>query len=238
VAGAAARRALGFLPENVAFHGAMTGRELMDFYARLKGAPRSRNPELLARVGLETVAGRRVATYSKGMRQRLGLAQALIGPPKLMLLDEPTSGLDPASRADVHDMIRSLKGEGATVLVSTHALREVEDRADRIAIMHESRLVSLGSLSEMRRKAAAETLVAMRVRPCSTAEILRRLPEGCRCVVRSEDSLAVAVAPAEKMALLRTAASMPELVLDLEVARPDLEDLYRRLVAASAGGGS
>jgi Cu-processing system ATP-binding protein len=237
-AGAAARRALGFLPENVAFHGAMTGRELMDFYARLKGAPRGRNAELLARVGLESVAGRRVATYSKGMRQRLGLAQALIGPPKLMLLDEPTSGLDPASRADVYEMIRSLRGEGTTLLVSTHALREMEGRADRIAIMHESRLISLGPLSEIRRRAAPETMVIMRVRPCSTSEILRRLPEECRCAVRSEDSLTVAIAPAEKMALLRAAASMPELVLDLEIVRPDLEDVYRKLVAASVGGGS
>jgi Cu-processing system ATP-binding protein len=236
-AGAAARRSLGLLPENVAFHGAMTGRELMDFYARLKGATCGRSAELLARVGLENVAGRRVATYSKGMRQRLGLAQALIGPPRLMLLDEPTSGLDPASRADVYGMIRSLRGEGTTLLVSTHALREMEDRADRIAIMHESRLISLGPLSEVRRHAAPETTIVMRVRPCSTSEILRRLPEGCRCVVRSEDSLTVAIAPAEKMALLRTAASMPELVLDLEIARPDLDDIYRRLVAASAGGG-
>jgi Cu-processing system ATP-binding protein len=171
------------------------------------------------------------------MRQRLGLAQALIGPPRLMLLDEPTSGLDPASRADVYGMIRSLRSEGTTLLVSTHALREMEDRADRIAIMHESRLISLGPLSEIRRRAAPETMVVMRVKPCSTAEILRRLPEACRCVVRSEDSLTVAIAPAGKMALLRAAASMPELVLDLEVARPDLDDIYRRLVAASAGGG-
>ena len=123
--GAKARRAIGFLPENVAFHGAMTGHELMGFYARLKGASPARNAELLARVGILDAAQRRVGTYSKGMRQRLGIAQALIGEPRLLLFDEPTSGLDPASREQVYATIERLRAEGATVLISTHALAEV-----------------------------------------------------------------------------------------------------------------
>jgi Cu-processing system ATP-binding protein len=151
-----------------------------------------------------------------------------------MLLDEPTSGLDPASRADVYEMILALKAEGSTVLVSTHALREIEGRADRIAVMHAGRLVALGPLPQVRRDAAAEMIVTMRVRPCSTAEILRRLPERVRCLVRSQDSLTVAVAPEDKMVVIRQAASMPDLVFDLEIAKPDLEDIYRNLVAAPA----
>jgi ABC-type multidrug transport system ATPase subunit len=150
--GAEARRALGFLPENVAFHGAMSGTELMKFYARLKGQPVSRNRDLLARVGLAEAADRRVSTYSKGMRQRLGLAQTLIGDPRLLLLDEPTSGLDPASRAEVFDMIDKLRADGATVLVSTHALAEVGERVDRVAVLHQGGLLRAGSLAELRRE--------------------------------------------------------------------------------------
>ena len=154
--GAQARRAIGFLPESVAFHDAMTGDELMAFYARLKGEPRQRNAELLARVGIADAAHRRVATYSKGMRQRLGIAQALIGEPRLLLFDEPTSGLDPASRRDVYVMIDTLRDSGATVLISTHALAEVENRVDRVAIMHCGRLLAAGTLAELRHGVAAE----------------------------------------------------------------------------------
>lgn len=229
-AGAASRHRLGFLPENVAFHGAMTGRELMNFYARLKGEPRGRNLELLERVGLGKAADRRVSTYSKGMRQRLGLAQALIGARELMLFDEPTSGLDPASRADVYQTIASLQAEGATILVSTHALHEIEARADRVAVMHKGRLIACGSLAEIRRAAAPEAILFLKVRPCSTAQILKRLPDHVRCVTRSEDMLALAVPPEAKLAVLRQVAEMSDLVHDIEMKSPGLEDVYRRLV--------
>src|SRR5690606_30910216 len=122
--GADARLGIGFLPESIAFHGSMTGLELMDFYSRLKGQPRRANRDLLARVGLTEAANRRVGTYSKGMRQRLGIAQALIGDPKLLIFDEPTSGLDPASRSAVYAMIGELRAAGTTVLICTHALSE------------------------------------------------------------------------------------------------------------------
>jgi Cu-processing system ATP-binding protein len=228
--GAAARAQLGFLPENVAFHGAMTGAELMAFYARLKGKPVSRNGDLLELVGLAEAAGRRVSTYSKGMRQRLGLAQTLIGNPRLLLLDEPTSGLDPASRGEVYDMIDRFRADGATVLISTHALAEVGERVDRVAVMHRGGMLAAGPLAELRRGASAEVRLRLHVRPCSTGGVLARLPAGVRCLGRDETRLELALAGERKMPVLQLLAGMSE-VEDLEMSTPGLEELYRTLVA-------
>lgn len=229
-AGAQARRTIGFLPESVAFHAAMTGRELLDFYARLKGEPRARNGELLERVGIAAAADRRVGTYSKGMRQRLGIAQALIGAPRLLLFDEPTSGLDPASRAEVHTMIGALRDRGATVLVSTHALAEVERRVDRVAIMHGGRLLAAGTLDALRRGVAADVRMRVALRPCTSGPLLAALPPGVRCVERSEASVVLALEPALKMQTLRAIAGIAT-VEDLEIAAPGLHELYEQLVA-------
>lgn len=134
-----ARRRLGYLPENVSFNPALTARELISFYARLKGQAISEALELLERVGLGSASSRRLGTYSKGMRQRLGLAQALIGSPGVLLLDEPTTGLDPALRLDFYDIVEARRAAGATVVLSSHALAELGDRAGRIIIMNRER---------------------------------------------------------------------------------------------------
>ena len=233
--GAQARRALGFLPENVAFHGAMTGTELMAFYARLKDQPVSRNRDLLATVGLAEAADRRVATYSKGMRQRLGLAQTLIGDPRLLLLDEPTSGLDPASRSELFDMIDKLRGDGATVLVSTHALAEVGERVDKVAVLHQGGLLRAGSLAELRRDTATDVRLRLRVQPCTTGAVLKALPEGVRCASRDAAHLELLVPVVHKMTVLRQLSRLPS-VEDVEMSTAGLEEVYRRLVADREGG--
>lgn len=236
--GAAARSALGFLPENVAFHGALTARESMAFYARLKGRPVRGNDALLERVGIAHAADRRVATYSKGMRQRLGIAQALIGAPRLLLFDEPTSGLDPDSRAEVYATIDELRASGATVLVSTHALEEIERRVDRAAIVHRGRLVAAGSLDELRRGAGAQLRLRLRVRPCTTTAVLAGMPEAVRCVERDVAALTL-LAPADaKMPVLRAIGALGELVEDVEIEAPGLQQLYREWIDASGAGES
>ncbi|MCW5637680.1 MAG: ABC transporter ATP-binding protein [Rubrivivax sp.] len=231
--GAEARRAIGFLPESVAFHGAMTGRELMAFYARLKGQPQRSSAALLEQVGIAHAADRRVATYSKGMRQRLGIAQALIGAPRLVLLDEPTSGLDPASRSDVYRMIGALRDGGATVLVSTHALAEVQDRVDRAAIMHRGRLLAAGTLAELRQGAAAEVRIRARVQPDAGARVLAAMPAGVRCVEHAGASLTLQAAAGAKMPALRALAEAGDLVEDVETSAPGLQELYDRLVGSA-----
>ena len=155
----AARSRVGYLPENVFFNAALTGREILSFYARLKREPVVQALGLLDLVGIETAATRRVGTYSKGMRQRLGLAQALIGDPQLLLLDEPTTGLDPALRLSFYEIVQSLRDRGATVVLSSHALAELGEQAGprRIIMMPSgpwwptARLTSSGASPNCRR---------------------------------------------------------------------------------------
>src|SRR5690606_32477566 len=182
----------------------------MAFYAGLKRQPAARNAELLEQVGIAHAADRRISTYSKGMRQRLGIAQALIGEPRLLLLDEPTSGLDPASRQAIYATIDRLRAAGATVLVSTHALAEIEDRVDRIAIMHRGRLLAAGTLADLRRGARSEVRIALAVRPCTTKRVLAALPPEARCIEADERALTVQVPAHAKMRTLRAIAQCGE----------------------------
>jgi len=231
--GVVGRRALGFLPENVAFHGALTGRESLAFYARLKGRPVGENHALLERVGIAHAADRRVSTYSKGMRQRLGIAQALIGAPRLLLFDEPTSGLDPDSRAEIYETIDELRAAGASVLVSTHALEEIERRVDRAAIVHRGRLVAAGTLDELRHGAQAQVQLRLRVRPCSAAAVLAALPAAARCTVRENDALTLLAPLSAKMPVLRALAALGEAIEDVGIETPGLQQLYRRWIDAN-----
>ena len=153
----AARQLIGYLPETVALYPNMTGFETLDFFADLKHVSRERNRELLTRVGIIEAAKKRVGTYSKGMRQRLALAQALLGQPKILLLDEPTTGLDPASRADFYRILDELRAQGTAILLSSHALAELADQADRIVIMKNGVKTADGSLQELRQNAGLPT---------------------------------------------------------------------------------
>jgi ABC-2 type transport system ATP-binding protein len=148
-----ARRRVGYLPENFRFHDWLTGYALLDFHARLAGVSparrRERIPQVLELVGLAGRGGDRVHSYSKGMTQRIGLAQAIIHEPDLVLLDEPTSALDPVGRREVRDLIRSLRTRGMTVFLNSHLLSEVEMVCDRVAIVDHGRVVRSGRLEEL-----------------------------------------------------------------------------------------
>ncbi len=150
---ARAREKLGYAPENPYFYEYLTATETLDFYARLFGIPRPerrrRAAELLERVGLAAAAGRRARQFSKGMLQRLGLAQAMVNDPQVYILDEPMTGLDPVGRYEIRQLILELKERGKTIFFSSHILADVEAICDRAAVLHEAKLVSCGTLSEL-----------------------------------------------------------------------------------------
>ncbi len=148
-----ARRRIGYLPEHPDTYRFLTGRELLLMAGRLFGLPRAalkaRITELLALVGLEAAADRRMATYSRGMLQRIGLAQALVNDPDLVILDEPTSGFDPLGRLRIREIITALRARGKTVFFSSHELSEVERVCDRVGIVVAGRLVAEGRMAEL-----------------------------------------------------------------------------------------
>jgi ABC-2 type transport system ATP-binding protein len=148
-----ARTRVGYLPEHFRFHDWLTGAGLLDFHGRLADLPaaerRCRIPEVLALVGLAGRGDERVRGYSKGMQQRLGLAQAILHRPDLVLLDEPSSALDPVGRREIRDLIRRLRGEGVTIFLNSHLLGEVEMVCDRVAIVDHGRVVRAGTLAEV-----------------------------------------------------------------------------------------
>jgi len=141
----ATRARLGFLPEHFRFHDCLTGREFLRFHGRLYGlrglALEARIDSLLLRMDLDDAADRAIGGYSKGMLQRVGLAQALLNEPELVFLDEPTSGLDPLGRLLVRDIIRELRDRGTTVFLNSHLLGEVEATCDRVSFVKEGRTV-------------------------------------------------------------------------------------------------
>jgi Cu-processing system ATP-binding protein len=219
---AAARRAVAYLPENVAFHPALTGLEQIRHYLRLRGESPALAQELLEKVGLAHAARRRIGTYSKGMRQRVGLAQALIGHPRLLVLDEPTSGLDPVSRREFYALLDELAAHGASILLSSHALTEVEARTDRIVILSKGHLVAEGTLADLRRRADLPVTLHVTARNGYATDIGKILPGA----ILVDGALHLTCPQSEKLATLGRIAGLGDKVADLDVLPPSLEDLY------------
>ncbi len=156
------KRRIGYLPEESYFYRFLTGRETVEFYARFFGlgraARKQRAAELLDMVGLAAAADRRLSEYSKGMLRRVGLAQALVGDPELIILDEPTSGLDPVGTRQVKDLVLDRKGRGCSVVLNSHLLADMEDVCDRVAILHGGKLRRIGPLAELLERGDADEL--------------------------------------------------------------------------------
>jgi Cu-processing system ATP-binding protein len=217
------RRQLGFLQENVSFYDQLTGLEVLRYFARLKGVAKHQCHELLDQVGLQHAAQRRVKTYSKGMRQRLGLAQALLGEPKLLLLDEPTVGLDPIATQDFYQRLEQLKQRGCTIILCSHVLPGVEQYIDRALIMGRGELLAEGNLHDLRHQAELPLTLKLQ------GDV--ELPEALRVhAVSSSSGIRLQVPMQQKMQVLKTAIALPGLE-NLDLHLPTLEDLYIHFTA-------
>ena len=219
------RLQLGYLPENVSFYDNLTGREVLRYFARLKRVTAQEANQLLEQVGLAEAAGRRVRTYSKGMRQRLGLAQALLGRPKLLLLDEPTVGLDPMATRDVYTTIDRLRGEGTAVILCSHVLPGVEKHVDRVAILGRGRLLAEGTMDALRQQAALP--LTIHAHPAMNDTGLKERLNGRILSLEQgeDDDLVIQIPAEEKLPVLQALMQNPGL-RDVSVEVPTLETLY------------
>lgn len=222
----AQHQSLGYLPESVAFNEAMTGREVLRFYSRLKGLSAADCEHLLELVGLTDAAGRRVGTYSKGMRQRLGLAQAMLGNPRLLFLDEPTNGLDPSLRHLFYELVNALHQAGATSVISSHALDEIEARANRFLIVKSGQVVASGTLDELFRQAALPVRMQISVAPGQASGVAERLGSEINISEMDDSMLSLSCFNGDKMAVIRRIGDLGDSVNDLQIRPPKLDEVY------------
>ena len=225
---------LGYLPESVAFYEAMTGYEVLSFYAQLKGVTKNECKKLLNLVGLGEASTRRVGTYSKGMRQRLGLAQAMLGNPQLLFLDEPTTGLDPILRQHFYELIDDLQKEGATSIISSHALHEVEARASRFVILKKGVVVACGTLDELYQQATLPIRVKVSVTPGEASTVAERMGSSVNVTEVNNQSFNMTCHINEKMPLIRHISSLGEVVEDMQIMPPKLDELYSHFMNGGA----
>jgi Cu-processing system ATP-binding protein len=221
------RRAIGYLPENVVFYDNLSGLETLAFFARLKGVDRAECGPMLERVGLSAAADRRVKGYSKGMRQRLGFAQALLGKPKLLFLDEPTTGLDPEGIRDFYRILKQMKDEGATVLLTSHILSEIQERVDRLAIMKTGKVQAIGTVQSLREAMALPMWFELRLALGGESLLRRALAAIEVSEIRVDGGRVSVHCPrASKMAVLQAISTINGHTNDLQIREPSLEDVF------------
>lgn len=222
-----ARRHIGYLPENVVLYDNLSGMETLRFFARLKGAPSSQCEPTLARVGLAHAATRPLREYSKGMRQRLGFAQALLGAPRVLFLDEPSNGLDPQAIRDFYATLRGLRDAGVTIIITSHILAELQERVDRLAIMTAGKIQALGSVQELRDQMHMPLTLELRLEPGDVVLAQQALHQlaGVSSVA-TDDGLQVSCPRAAKMVVLGVLTGLGARFLDLNIREPSLEDVF------------
>lgn len=226
---------VGYMPEQMGFYEELTARQNLFYIARLNGLGREeahrRIDEVLERVGLADMANRPVGTFSRGMRQRLGVAEVLLKRPQLVILDEPTQGLDPEVARRFLQMVRDLKAEGVTVLLSSHLLHQVQAVCDRVGLFHRGRMVLEGSVPELARKVlgrAYHIQVEAEGSPQALLQALERLPDAVDVVQEDGDRYRVTAHRDLRAEAAEAVVKAGGRLLGLEVEVPSLDDIYAR----------
>lgn len=225
------KKLIAYVPEKVAFYSNLSALETLHFFSDLKGLPRSQCLEVLERVGLGNFAGVRVGTFSKGMSQRVGVAQALLGKPRLLVLDEPTSGLDPLGVVEFKQLIQELNREGITILFTSHIMSEVEELAQRIGIMQGGKVRAIDSISGLKAQMKLLPKLEIKLEVPSQQLITAILAVGAADAELDGEILRVTCRPGLKAEVLAAIKSVGSRVIDLRTLEPSLEEVFIRFLS-------
>ncbi len=234
------KRRVGYLPDAVGFYDELSARENLRYTARLNAMrgneAEARIERALARMGLKEVADERVATYSRGMRQRLGLAEILLRAPHVAILDEPTLGLDPEGAREFLQTVRTLKSEGMTVLLSSHLLHQVQAVCDRVGLFHRGRMVLQGSVDSLAREVlGAGWRVRLEAEGEALGKALRAVPGVRGASAAGPNVWRVDADTDVRPALVRAAIAAGARVSGIGTERPGLDEVYARYFREHAG---
>lgn len=222
----------GYLPENIVFYDHLSGFETLLFFAKIKGAPHEEVTRLLGVVGLAEAAQRKVGEYSKGMRQRLGLAQALLAEPDILFLDEPTTGLDPEGIGVFYDILNDVKAKGVTIVLTSHILKEIQDKVDRLGIVGGGRLLAAGTVRELRSALGLKPTIRVSCRGDNKPLREAASEAGGEILFYNDDMVTIKCRPEEKMGLLKAVMCNEAIVKDVELIEPSLEDVFMKYAGA------
>ncbi|MBX3249022.1 MAG: ABC transporter ATP-binding protein [Myxococcales bacterium] len=231
------RNRLAYLPESVAFAESLTGREVVAFFASARGVARARVDEVLERVGLADARRRAVRGYSRGMRQRLGLAVALVAPSDLLILDEPTGGLDQDALSLLWSVLDEWRAAGRIVLLASHEIALLEHRVDRLALLSEGRRVAEGTPADLRRTAGLPLRVQLELDPAAPTRDALKAALGEMGAPRFDHDATHVELELEPHALVRLfelGAERRAAIRDLRVVAPPFDEVYRRLLSEAA----
>lgn len=221
------KRSVGYMPERVSFYDNLTGKETLKLFAGIKGADKNRSHEFISRILPEDLLRRKVGTYSKGMRQRLNLAQALVSDPGILVLDEPTSGLDPVAIREFYDILEEVRSaKKLTVILSSHILAEIEDKIDRVAIMKNGSLKAIGRLEEL--CIGLNIPLGITLRTDGQDDVLEGvLKEAGATELTYQNGYLLANAPGDKkLGIISALMEEKDRFTDISIREPSLEEVF------------
>ncbi|AGA67732.1 ABC-type multidrug transport system, ATPase component [Desulfitobacterium dichloroeliminans LMG P-21439] len=228
------KKRVGYLPERMNFYDNLSAWETLTFYAKLKGISKERCDEVLEQVGLSEARHRRVGAFSKGMQQRLGLAQAIIHKPNLLVLDEPTTGLDPIGISELKEMIRNWNKEGTTILFSSHNLNDAEELAQQIGIMNRGEIIAQGTLAGLQDRLGLPTKIEidLSIIPVDLERIL--IEKGVETFHFEGKTIYIDCPKDKKTQIIAAVMDGVLKVKDLRLEEPGLDSIYQNIMKEAA----